>query len=399
MACLAGICNERIMVELKVITKNEEFTGLERSWGALLERSSANSIFLSWDWLWNWWHIYAQDRDELRVLVWQQDGEVIGIAPFYIRKKRFAKVLPIRQLRFLGTQEEGEGDVGSDYMDLICIAGREDEFVSAVWSSIAAQNLCDEMRFDRMDMAARSVPLLQRAALEAACALYPCEEFRSPYIKLPSTWDEYLKSLSSSLRYKIRNERRQLQNAEQEPFRIASNEQEAKQALDDLIHLHQKRWTGRGHTGSFSNSQFERFHRQLAPALLGKGRLQLATLNEKDETRAVLYNFFFANKIFFYQSGIDTAPGAPAYGYLLHSYCIEQAIDTGMSEYDFLPKGGSDDYKDRFANDSRTVSGVHIVRSRLLRLAMMAREGARRLYYILKRIRHVFAEKPSAQIF
>jgi CelD/BcsL family acetyltransferase involved in cellulose biosynthesis len=124
------------------------------------------------------------------------------------------------------------------------------------------------------------------------------------------------------------------------------------------------------------------------PLLLENGHLELVILSENGSTRAVLYNIAYNDKIYFYQSGIDTFDGKAAYGYVLHSYCIEEAIKRGLREYDFLPKGRSDDYKLRFAKDRRLVSDLYIARSWPAKQFTKVRESARSIYHAIK---------PSAQ--
>ena len=61
----------------------------------------------------------------------------------------------------------------------------------------------------------------------------------------------------------------------------------------------------------------------------------------------------------------------------MHANCIEDAIRNGMSEYDFLPKSGTDNYKDHFANQTRTLSDIYIARQTALKYFIWAEEATR----------------------
>jgi CelD/BcsL family acetyltransferase involved in cellulose biosynthesis len=69
---------------------------------------------------------------------------------------------------------------------------------------------------------------------------------------------------------------------------------------------------------------------------------------------------------------------------VLHSYCIEEAIKRGIEEYDFLPKGRSDDYKGRFAKDYRVLSDLYMARTWFVKKFVKARESARSVYHNVK---------------
>jgi CelD/BcsL family acetyltransferase involved in cellulose biosynthesis len=370
--------------KFRLIKSNKEFRRLEPIWNDLLSQSPANNYFLTWEWLWNWWEVFAETNDELRILVFENGDAIIGIAPFYVRKRFLAKIYPVRRMMFLGTQEHGEGDVGSDYMNVICREGDEISVVHALFMAIAEHDICDEIYLSKMDTASNTFDLFQQDARSAGFLALIADEFVSPYIELPATWDDYLAALNSSMRYKIRNERRKLQKSGNIVTTRVKNADDLERGFKELSRLHKNRWEEKGAEGAFSNPQFNQFHKRIMLSMLKNGRLELVMLSENGSTKAVLYNIAYNGKIYFYQSGINTDDGKAAYGYVLHSHCIEEAIKRGLREYDFLPKGKSDDYKDRFAKDCRMVSDLYIARAWAAKQFTKARESARSIYHTVK---------------
>lgn len=372
------------MYKIRHIRSFEEFTNLSEPWKLLLAESPSNNYFLSWDWLWHWWNVYGKQDDSLTILLVEDGEEIIGIAPFYVRKRFLCGIYPVRRMMFLGTQEEGGGDVGSDYMNIICRAGEERRVADALFEAIAGKNICDEIYLSKMDASTDSFTLFQKKAEKLGFFTMITNEFISPYIQLPSTWDEYLNSLAPSMRYKIRKERRKFERCGTAVVRKVENLEDFSGGFEELIKLHKKRWEARGMEGAFSHPLFTEFHKRIMPEMLKRGQLDLILLSENGESKAILYNIFYNDKIYFYQSGIDTTNGKSSFGYLLHSRCIEDAITRGLKEYDFLPKGQSDDYKDRFSRQRRAVADVYMARQWAVKNVARAEELARSIYHRFK---------------
>jgi hypothetical protein len=366
--------------KLRILQSPSDFAKLESDWNRVLAGSSANNFFLTWDWLRTWWQIYSREGDKLFIFVLENDDAVVGIGPCYVRTRKIGGLFPVRRMMFLGTQDSGGGDVGSEYMNLICLDGYERDFVRKMFHAIDRDDICDELYLARMDA---DSPLFQLIGEESSARRYlslPFPTWSRPYIKLPVSWDEYLGSLSSAMRYKIRNERRRLLACKNVVFKKAKTQGEALENYRELCGLHQKRWEARGAAGVFANRKFSDFHARIMESMLRQGKLELVVLHENNRGRAAIYNFLYNNKTYFYQSGVDAAPKTPAFGYLLHCYCIEEAIAMGRREYDFLLKGSNDEYKERFANAHRNISFIHSVRSDILKHLVKTTEIARGCY-------------------
>ncbi|MFO0754198.1 MAG: GNAT family N-acetyltransferase [Thermodesulfovibrionales bacterium] len=365
---------------VRLVGTAAELADMEREWNALLALSPADTYFLRWEWLWCWWKTYAEEGDALAVLVVERGGETVAIAPFYTRTRLLGGVYPVRRLMFLGTQQESDGDVCSDYMDIICGPGQGHEALRHIFRVIAAGGLCDEIHLARIDTASETYALLPKIA---AANGFPCvctNTATSPYIELPAQWEEYLDGLSSSMRYKLRSERRRVEKLSPVKIAKAENSAELRDFFGQMVSLHQRRWESKEMAGAFSHARFVSFHRMMMETMMTKGHLDLFTLHAEGGLRAVLYNIAYKRKIYFYQSGVDTGCSRVAFGYVLHSHCIGDAITRGIAEYDFLPKGKADTYKDRFANRIRTIADLYMARHWAARYFLKAQEMARTVY-------------------
>src|SRR5262245_50978146 len=98
------------------ITVIDSLTGLAelaKPWNELLCESRSNSIFLTWEWIQAWTECFLKPDQHLFVLLLHKEGELIGLAPWCVRRLRHAGCW-LRQIEFLGTPE-----AGSDYLDVI----------------------------------------------------------------------------------------------------------------------------------------------------------------------------------------------------------------------------------------------------------------------------------------
>ena len=374
------------MYHCRRINRSEEFVLLEENWNSLLSSSSSNNFFLRWEWLWNWWEVFETGDMELCILLIEKEkGEVVGIAPFYLIRRSLGGIYPVKCLMFLGTQTESLGSVGSEYMNIICREGEEENIAQYLFDQIVKHNFCDEIYLCKMDTSSIAFNLFKKIATRGRLLSIVFNESKSPYISLHSTWEEYLNGLSASMRYKIRNERRKLEKSTGNiAIRSTSDEIELSSDFQEFIRLHQTRWLSRNMGGAFLSAKFTLFHKKVVRSLMKSGYLDLVFLSVGGKIKAAMYNIIYNNKVYFYLSGLDTNGSKGSFGLLLHSYCIEEAIKRGMDEYDFMLKGKLDGYKDQWTKDHRVLADLYITKHGITKQYMRARAVVRSCYHRVK---------------
>jgi len=82
------------MLDLQTITveriAEEDFVGMKDKWNELLEGSSTNDVFLTWEWMFSWWNTFKDDGKKLHILVGKDSqGRFIGIAPWYVERRNY----------------------------------------------------------------------------------------------------------------------------------------------------------------------------------------------------------------------------------------------------------------------------------------------------------------------
>lgn len=122
-------------VEFSLISEPSELYALRDDWSTLAEQGGTGALFRGPDWLLPWWHAYHQVlQAELHVLVGREQGQLVCLAPFYIRTARRGPVLKAREIRLLG-------DAGPrpPALDLLFAPGVEDRAATALAKYLSAR--------------------------------------------------------------------------------------------------------------------------------------------------------------------------------------------------------------------------------------------------------------------
>ena len=341
-----------------------ELLSLRDEWERLILNSYNPSITQSWEWMKTWWDVYGEER-KLLVLCGYKDGKLVGIAPLSVGKERtsYFKGLKYKTVWFLGSGRTKARGVLSEYIDFVIEQGNEEDFINGFLRYMSDYSSWDEIILDNISVESTSPRLLKRYAERYGFKFNIVDRTPSILIKLPELWNEYLKSISSSLRYKIKRGRKEFSKLGGR-YHLIKKKSELPKTFADLGRLHQHRWRSKGIAGAFSSTEWKTFHQRLIPMLFDKGWLKLSFLRLNGQTVAVNYNFAFNKQIHFFQSGLIPHENKHVrLGLLLHSYCIEEAINEGYEEYDFLQTGASGPgYKGMWGNCSRDLLTIRIAR-------------------------------------
>ena len=111
------------MIEVSRIKDEEGLLKLKDIWDELLFSSRNNSIFLTWDWIYEWFKVYGEDRQLFVLVAKDEEQNILGIAPLILKtsKSIFGKM---RILEFFGTGEAKHEKVFSEFLDFILFWNR-----------------------------------------------------------------------------------------------------------------------------------------------------------------------------------------------------------------------------------------------------------------------------------
>jgi len=358
-----------------VVRNEADWYSFRRQWENLYEVSPTASTALDFTWLYEWWRVYRSSfrAPELCIVTVWRGERLIGALPLYFRREARG-ALGTRRLSFISTGEPEFEETCADYLNVLFLPGEKAATVEAMWHAI------DGMSWDRLELLdlPQDSPMLNAAHRPRSAQL--TGRGKCPIADLADGFEAYLGRLSSNRR---QHARKLMRDGEKAGARLeVVTPEDADQAFDDLVRLHQSRWTAVGKPGVFAAPRFLEFHRQLVRRWLPSGRAVLARLEFESVPLVVLYGFVTGTKFDFYQSGVAIAAAGRlrSPGNLAHLMLMKTLADRGIREYDFLR--GASTHKERLATHDAELVALEAWRptlaSALSRSADIAGRAARK---------------------
>ena len=310
---------------------------LDSSWKDLRHRLNWSSIFVLPRWLKVWWQAFGGGSQPYLFEV-RENKNIIGIAPLLVRKSKASFI--------------GSADV-CDYMDFTVAPSKELPFFTAVLDKLkkdGINELClDSLRHDSTVMTCL-VGLAESKGCQVTCA----QENVSLDLDLPSTWDEYLKTLSPKQRRETGRRFRRLDEEGDINYRVAENAE--PEVLDIFFKLMR---VSRKDKAAFLTPNMESFFRALAQTMAEARMLRFGILEISKKPVAAVMCFDYNDKVYLYNSGYDPEYGYISVGLLSKLLSIKDSIARGKKVYDFLK--GPEEYKYRLRGREIPIYSCRIV--------------------------------------
>jgi CelD/BcsL family acetyltransferase involved in cellulose biosynthesis len=352
----------------------EEWQRNEIAWSGLLARSSADALFLSWEWLTHWWQCYGVTLGRTPdILAFYHDDNLVGLAPLYHRLVMRGGLVLARSVQVIGLSWRDPEPLISEYLDVI--ASPED--LGAVRHA-CLRVLLDEPAWTEVVIGLTAAGEQWRDAFARGTPVrwhYVRELDRSVSYQadLSQGFVAYLRDLGQSTRRSVWNLRRRLTAHHEVTLEFVAPG-DIDGGFSDLNRLHQLRWKRPAFTGKRLL-----FHTGLARRLASRGELAFSRLRVGGEVVSVLYDIRKGARQYNIKMGFDPAFSSRVSLGLLHlGYAMEAAADQRVAVYDFLAGPGQrSDYKRNLSQAHRDLSCVQMVRGRLLPALYRWRDRAR----------------------
>jgi CelD/BcsL family acetyltransferase involved in cellulose biosynthesis len=316
---------------IEAISSIEGMAAIAKPWNDLLALSKSGTTFLTWGWLYPWAECFIRPDSELFVLAVYNGNELIGIAPWCIRKAKYGG-FPVRRIEFLGAPE-----AGSDYLDVFTKKGKEKEAARSVYQYLfgEASSRWDCLGF--LEVPSESLFLLHFMEQMKGDGKYIEVQAGSfcPSLTLPKSQEDFLAQLSASRRKRYSRDLRILER-EGEVRHHSFKLNQADQALKDFRELYQKRWSHSDPLFLFLEKVF--LHGQ------GEDKVCIDFLNVNGRNIAGLLHLRYGERLFLYLMAADHSFNKEiSVGNILVGLSIQKAIAEGFTEYNFLK--GNEEYK------------------------------------------------------
>lgn len=346
-------------IMLRLVREPSEFFTMRDTWNDLLKRSRADTIFLTWEWMYTWWECFGTGK-KLFIIIAEDDSGIVGIAPLHITRERFFGLRTLKHIEFLGST-----GVITEYQDFIILQDREDEILPCFLDII----FNNSPEWDVMNFVSMKQDGLNLKKMRAYCDKKDKEYLEynliiSPYIELSQSLDEYMKSLSNKSRWKLKDYRKKLEKDRLVELVETNDVMAVQKDLEIITMLHQKRWQEKGGSGSFNNSRedYWKFHRKVAKKFFENGWLYLLKLVVEGKPVAGHYSFIYGNIVYCHTVGFDPEWSNFNVGSVLQLLAIENTIRKGAREFDFLR--GTEQYKYYWTKKERISVDTVILRSK-----------------------------------
>jgi CelD/BcsL family acetyltransferase involved in cellulose biosynthesis len=323
------------------ILGREALDSLREPWTALWRKLPAATPFNSWEWAAAWLATLGKGVDARFVLL--ESGTTLrGILPLADARRTGLPFVAPRTLRFCGV-DAAYPDQLEPVVDPADLALFLDLALAAIFREGGLPSTLS------LPMVAADSPTHAALAALANVRAQGREVSVAPYLPVAGTFEEFLGTLSSNERYKIRSRSKKLltgKGVEYGPVPDLS----PVQALQLLRTLHAKRSEQKGIESTFDTDAVQDFHAELL-RMFPREQVVFRCLRKDDEVFAMFYGFVVAGRMFYFQLGYDPKWSDSSPGLVLLSQTIRETFGLGCREYNFLQ--GNEPFKSTWTKAAR----------------------------------------------
>ena len=353
---------------------------LGAEWEELLVDSLYPSIFLTREWMAEWWKAYGRGRQLWLLQARDDQGRLVGLAPLMLCQHVTGPVR-WRELLLIST-EPGLGD--PDHMDFIVARGYEEAVLRAFRDALHARR----SEWDVLSLIGLRCESPTQAYFTDLGIEFAEEEGEAcPRIPLPASWQEYeYEVLDKTRRHEVRRYAKRLEAelGERASFYLVEDEANLKRVLEAICvsrHQHSQETNA---PNAFEAAEAKMFHASIGKRFLQRGWLFATYLEIDGIIAAWLYGFRYNGVAYGYQTGFAPQWGRYAPGQLIFAYAIRTAIEQNLHIYDLLR--GDEAYKKNWACDQCVDVNLHVIASEQARAKMDQLATMRQVWQGVKRI-------------
>jgi CelD/BcsL family acetyltransferase involved in cellulose biosynthesis len=333
---------------IDTISTIEEFERWREAWERVYTSDRHAMLFLSWPWL---RAHFATVQYEWLVLAFRPDdaSPYAAFLPLVLAKYPRRGIVLDREL-FMG------GYPRADYTGLLALPDYERDAIDAFGRHIAQRLAWDNFRLNDV-VDPRIADLVAAFSGDGAYTVAERRPEPAPYVRLPSTWDEYLAGLSRQDRKRLRAS---IRDAERLPgYRVVhATSDDLDEQIETLLVLHQRRWGG-------DLLRARRRFRQLFRECFRAGCLYLVSAWDGSTPVAsqVCFTDDRTRSMVSYLAGYNPDYAKIGPGRVLDAQSIRDAIERDYTVYDF--GHGDEPYKFGFGAETRYTTNTVVGRARL----------------------------------
>lgn len=332
-----------VKMGIELVGKNSLPENLAPEWDRLLENIRFSNPFLTPLWSEIWMNHFGKSV-EVKIILWRDSSLTLSGLGSFVPSSQNGK----EGLSLLGSQDVW------DYRDLIIESGKEEEafsllaklFSEGPWQFIELRGISEfspTKEFFPATMESSGFRVVEEI------------EETAVYLRLPSTWEEFLDGLSAKDRHELRRKMRRLERETSFTLSQVEDSFSLPEKLRAFFALHRK---SRRDKAEFMNPEMESFFQEVASRFQRKGWLNLSFLEIAGQEAAAFFSFAFKGTEFVFNSGYDPQLGRLSPGIFLAAHCIRSAIEKGRERFNFMR--GKEDYKYRLGGREEKIYRLRV---------------------------------------
>lgn len=354
-------------MKISVVSDIDSFRALKSGWNALLENSINNTLFLRWEWMFNYYSNMCNGQELFLLLVRDDKEKLKGIAPFVLREERIItkKVF----LEFIGQRY-------SYYLGIIANCNNRDEVNREIydylfenrrrWDLISLRHLLDDEALkNHLRIHAKRHGYSCRESIQDPCKIVPLQE----------SFDEYISCLDKRFSKRLKRSLRRINKDFHIELSVPENEKSLNIFWRKFLELHIERIKNKGSKTILSNKKFQEFYYSVAQAMYIEKKLCLIALKFDKEIVAILFGIAWKDTFYFLNIGYKKFSRYNL-AVVLPVLCIERSIKDGLKYFDALSGGG--DYKEKLGGVDKGGLSIQVAK-RITRLEVMAKTVAKKV--------------------
>ena len=340
---------------VEVVEVLAAFEALREEWNAAAAANVDPNIFLTWEWLANWWRYFGEPNAnaELHIVTVRDEAGLVAAAPLFRKQWGYG---PLRA-PVLHQVSYDAGDYGG-----MLLVRRCEEAVDAVLDHIAEVVRQDvrtvvlsRLTSDSTLLAALRSRLGTPAARLSGTGVQIFDA--CPYAEVRPDFD-----LGKRLRrHRIRQRMERLAEKHDVTFDYHSGPT-LEDGLQRFVDVHIRRWAASDvpMQGLLNDPTKQAFLLDATRALDAQGHLRLLTLDAGGRTAAADIDYEFAGRVYMFKTAFDPDFAEFAPGQIMVGRVFEDGIARGVHEFDFMR--GDHAYKRAWTNEARNLVTVTTTR-------------------------------------
>lgn len=320
-----------------VLTAMPQLQEIAAEWDAL----AGSHLFSTVDWLSSWWEAYGRGRPAVLVVRDPSGALVAGLACREVSRGVWAA---------MANQESGQwGAVAAS-------EGAE----RLLWQALARSGVSRLRAECLLERDGNGTATMREELGAAGYRVVPTRGSSSPYVALPSTFDELMSSFGSRLRRQLRQSGRRLDGLGELRLRVVRGGPELPAALDSVLALESGGWKNDAGTAVLRTPPLERLYRAFAARAGEQGRLRLHLLELDGRPVVGSFGCVAGGVGHLMKTGFDERLAEHSPGIYLLGEILRLSIEEGLAGCDLL--GSPDPWKLRFTDTVRPRVGLRAYR-------------------------------------